>query len=72
MKELIEGIKTHAQANYNSNGWDMVFECFEDHEIQEVLEENNLTTLPDAVAYFEANIAKPYDDRRRDVQAEIF
>ena len=72
MKELIQGIKTHAQANYNSNGWDMVYECFEDHEIQKVLEENKLTTLPEAIVYFERNIAKPYADRRKDVEAEIF
>ena len=30
MKDLIEEVKRHAVENYNSNGWDILVECWED------------------------------------------
>lgn len=72
MDELIKAIRAHALENYETGGWDMIYECYEDSEIQRVLEEENLTTLESAVAYIGKNIAGVYDERRKYVQSEIF
>ena len=67
--ELVEAVKAHARAHYEQNGWDMVVECYTDDELAAAIGD-----APDefqAVARV-ASIACAYDERRREVQAEIF
>lgn len=72
MDELIKALRAHALENYETGGWDMIYECYEDSEIREVLVNEQLTTPESAIAYFGKNIAGVYNDRRKDVQSEIF
>lgn len=68
---LINAVRAHARSNYERDGWDMIVECFEDNEILEALKEETDPTPERAIEVL-GDIAKTYDDRRKDVQAEIF
>lgn len=37
MTDLVEFVKAHALAHYEDGGWDVVFECFTDAEIADVI-----------------------------------
>ena len=69
MGDLIEGVRQYALAHYNEGGWDIIFECFEDDELAEEIE--GCKDLPAAIEKM-AWIAKIHNDRRREIQAEIF
>jgi hypothetical protein len=66
---LVAGVKKHAKANYNDDGWDMVVECMEDSEIAD--EVVGCETVEQAIAKV-GEIASLYDERRKDVQAEAW
>lgn len=70
-QELIKAIHQHALDNYETGGWDMIYECFGESEILEALAEEPNPTLERAIAIL-GDIAKVWDDRRKDVQAEAF
>jgi len=46
-QELINGVKAHAQANYNEGGWDHIVEAYEDSEIAELID--GATTVAGAI-----------------------
>lgn len=35
--ELVEAVKSHAMANYNADGWDVIVEAYTDAELWEVI-----------------------------------
>ena len=51
---LIDAVRKHAVANYNSGGWDVVVECYTDEEIAEVI--GRARTVKGALAKFSAII----------------
>ena len=75
--EWIAKIKQHARDHYEQGGWDYVIECYSDQDIfDEMMVDSDLGPQPPAT-YEEAlaNVAAivgVMDDRRKDVQAEIF
>lgn len=68
---LIAGVRKHAYANYSVGGWDYVVEAFDDNDIAEILRSENVSTLEQAIEVIGFHVAI-LDDRRKDVQAEIF
>jgi hypothetical protein len=70
-KTLVEAVKAHAVKNYEQGGWDYVVECWSSADIETKIVENVLDTEPKAIAWF-GEIVGLLDERRRDVQAEIF
>lgn len=70
-QELIDAVKAHALANYETGGWDFVVECWDDAEIAEALAEAGATTEAEAIAAV-AETAGLLDERRQEVRAEIF
>lgn len=64
-----EEVRAHALAKYNSDGWDYIYEAFDDAELDELLKDAK--DLPDAIR-IAGERAKLLDDRRKDVMAEIF
>lgn len=73
IQALVKGIHAHALANYETGGWDMIYECFGEEEIRETFETNGIEnpTLEQAIKVI-GPIAKIWDDRRKDIQAEAF
>ncbi len=69
--EIAEALQKHAVENYEVSGWDYIVECWTREEIAQELELVNVTTLEDAIHEF-GEIARIWDGRRREVQAEIF
>jgi hypothetical protein len=37
-EEIIQGVKDHAMAHYSDGGWDVIVECYEDSELNELIE----------------------------------
>lgn len=67
--ELIAAVKAHALANYESGGWDMIVECYEDAELAEEI--GDATTEAEAIARV-GRTAGLYDEQRTAVQNEAF
>ena len=66
---LVAGVKAHALKNYESDGWDIVVECWSDDEILEVVEGANSVTA--AIKRMKKEVS-PVDEQRRAVRNEIF
>jgi hypothetical protein len=69
MSDFTEAVKAHAIANYETDGWDYVVECYEDEKIAEIIKTAH--TEKDAIALMRAHV-KPRADYRADIQAEAF
>lgn len=71
IQELVQGVRNHAQAHYEEEGWDYIVECFSDDDIAEVLDREQVTDLPGAIKTLRG-IVRILDERRREVMAEVF
>jgi len=71
MDEIIQKLKDHALAHYETGGWDFLVETFEDEEIRNELVENGITTFDAAVVHF-ADYMSLLSSRRRDIMATAF
>ena len=70
--ELVAAVKKHALDNYNSDGWDMIVECMSDADIIEILNnplDGPKPVIPEQAIAAVREVAKLWDDRRRDIQA---
>lgn len=70
-RQIAEAIQRHAVVNYEVSGWDWIVECWDLESIEKELIRSNLTTVNEAIESF-GRSARIWDDRRRDIQAEIF
>lgn len=74
-EQLIKGIREYANANYESNGWDYIVECWEGSDIINCLIKDNLDpntiTLEKAISIIGETL-KIQDDYRKDIFAEEF
>lgn len=66
---LIEAVKMHALAHYEDGGWDVVVECWEDHEIAEHIKD--ASTPQEAIASFETAVSV-WSDRQADARNSAF
>lgn len=66
---LVNAVKAHALANYETDGWDYVVEAMEDDEIAGYI--GKARTETGAIAKVAA-VTKALDSRRKDVQATAF
>ena len=48
MEDLIAAVKTYAVQNYNSDGWDIVVECYDRDELAEII--GDASTVNQAIA----------------------
>lgn len=69
--EIADKVIEHAKENYEVNGWDFIVECWTRDEIAQVLYTQRIVGIGNAIAYFQ-NHVKLLNERRREVQAEIF
>ena len=69
IEELVQGVMNHARDNYNSDGWDYIYECWDSSELEAELE--GLTSLKSAIKRM-GKIAKDFEEQRSDIQGEIF
>lgn len=70
-KDLIKAVKRHAISNYNTDGWDVVVECYTDEELGAIITIGNCSTEEQAIAAVLADV-KPYADFRDEIRAERF
>lgn len=68
-KKLAAAVRQHALDNYETGGWDFLVECWDDSDI--ILCTGHATTLADAIEQCRQPLAL-MDERRREVEAEIF
>ena len=65
-QELLDAIRAHALANYNTEGWDYLVECWEDDYILDCLDGvTEVTEAIDAVR----DALSPLNDMRDEVRA---
>lgn len=69
MDERISAVRAYAKDHYEEDGWDYVVECFSDTDI---LEEIAGAMTPEEAIELVRQAVKVLDDRRKDVQAEVF
>ena len=67
--QLIAAVRAHAEAHYETDGWDFIVECFEDADI---LAEIEGCETPEAAIAEVARTARLQDERRREVQATVW
>ena len=67
--DLVAAVRHHALANYNSDGWDYVIECWEDSDILEVIADAQ--TVGNAIDNVR-RIVKIMAERRHDIESEAF
>lgn len=65
-QELVDGVKAHAKANYEDNGWDYLVECYDDDEVAELIE--GATTVAEAIKAA-GEIMAIKDERRGEIQS---
>jgi hypothetical protein len=69
LAEKVAAVKAHARANYNSDGWDILVECYEDDEIaREVANEPTIQAAISKIRWLMDEV----NCRRADIQAERF
>ena len=49
MGQMVEAVKAHALANYETGGWDFCVECWSDEEILEMIGNGRATTVEAAI-----------------------
>jgi hypothetical protein len=67
--ELIAAVKSHALANYEKHGWDIVVECYSDEQIGEIVAK--CRTAKGAISAVQKKVS-PHAEYRADIQAEAF
>lgn len=67
--ELVAAVREHARKHYEESGWDYVVECYSDADI--VCAAGGATTAEAAIRNV-GKLVRVLDERRRDVQAEVF
>lgn len=70
MRYLLDSIKAHAVANYNTAGWDLVVETMEEAEMIEHLG-HDMWTAREAIRIIHSHV-KHYAEYRAEIQAEAF
>jgi len=71
MKELIDAVRAYAENNYETDGWDVLVECWTDNEIKEKITEADAQT-PDQSIKACLPWVKLYDEHRRSIMNEAF
>lgn len=69
MQELIKAVRKHAEANYESDGWDFLVECWSDDDIAEQICEGDSEFM--AILRCE-RVVSMLDEQRRAVQNEAW
>lgn len=65
-QDLINAVRNHALANYNTDGWDYLVECWMDGDILECID--NATTVTQAIANVREALA-PLAEMRDEVRS---
>lgn len=65
-QDLINAVRNHALANYNTDGWDYLVECWMDGDILECID--NATTVAQAIANVRDALA-PLAEMRDEVRS---
>lgn len=68
-QSLVDAVKAFARANYEMDGWDYIVETMSDEEILELI--GGASTTKDAIRQA-GQVAKLWDERRKDVEGEVF
>ena len=66
VQDLVNAVKNHARKNWNKNGWDFIYECYDDSDIVELI--GDAKTEKEAIKRA-GRIAKVQDANRREIQA---
>ena len=71
INEMVAAVKQHAMKNYNNGGWDTIVECYSDKELAEEIQKFGCKTSKEAIQKI-GKFCDLYDEKRREIQAEIF
>ena len=69
MASLIDAVKAHAIENYESDGWDIVVECYSDEDLFTII--GNARTIAGAIKRVKDD-CEPEFTYREEIRAEIF
>ena len=65
--DLIAAVRRHAMDNYESDGWDVLVECWNDGDILERISDANAQTPAAAIKACQSWV-ELYDERRREIR----
>jgi hypothetical protein len=68
-QELVKAVRAYALAHYEEGGWDILVECYEDANIEEII--GDVSTEAEAIARL-ARVLRTSDDYRQDIMATVF
>jgi hypothetical protein len=71
MNELVDAVRAYANDNYDTDGWDVLVECWTDDEIKEKITEADAKNSRDAIKACLPWV-KLYDEHRRAIMNEAF
>lgn len=69
-QQLINAVKAHALEHYEDGGWDVIVECFTDHDILELI--GNARSTGGAIKAVEKSAVSFYADRQADARNSAF
>lgn len=69
-KAIVEAVKAHAKAHYNDGGWDVIVECWEDSDIEEVCA--GAADAKAAIAILRDGVVAVWADRQADARNSAF
>jgi hypothetical protein len=70
MRYLLDAVKAHAVANYNTAGWDLVVETMDEAEMVEHLG-HDMWTIKQAIRIVHSHV-KDYAEYRSEIQSTAF
>jgi len=69
--QTVDALKAHALSNYDTGGWDVIVECYDDDQIYSDLAAADAYTLDDAIAVY-ARVVDVWADRQADAENSAF
>ncbi len=69
MREMVDAVREHAEANYEADGWDYVVECYSRKDLEEII--GSATTEKGAIEAV-GEVVGTLNERREDVQGLIW
>jgi DNA-binding LytR/AlgR family response regulator len=69
LSNMIDAVKAYALSHYETDGWDIVIECYSDDDIAAIIK--TARTPAGAIRMVRAEV-KPRADYRADIQSEAF
>lgn len=73
--DLVAAVKAHAAAHYEDGGWDVIVECWDDQQIEDVIVSVHfgpIKTAEEAIKHFGDGVVAVWADQQADARNSAF